>query len=1652
MDQDTLVGNEWIMYGQRYFKFTLEADGIYHIPQTTLAAAGITAEAIGNQIRIYSMGQQVPIYVSTSGVFGSTDYIEFYGLKNRGELDRHLFRHADEDMLNPWHSMYTDKRAYYLTFTGSDQPLRVTTVPNNISNPPAPEAYYIHEEILEFNGANNDPYFQTSSGAISYSSYLHGEGFGKTNEPNSTTEISAINKVPGQDAILHLRFASTNISEHQYIVRWNNEVLDTIFGEDIQIKDFHYTIPSSQVQDINQLNISNSNSLSRFSLVIVSLAYPRTTDANGSNATIFNLESKSTDQYFIVEGFAHNSIQPLIYSTDGRFRMVADINGSNAVHFLWPVITQATKLLITDPSTLVSTISSLEEKVFTDFSEDDTEYIVITHPDLMALGTESEYIQYRMSPQGGAYRAKAYSILDLYDQFGYGIEKHPQAIRNFVEFFHRHWSSARMVFIIGRGIEYFRSRYPSGLWEPSFFVPTFGKPGADNLLAATIWDLLPRYPVGRLAITNPEGIANYLRKVKAHDLARYSGQTMAEKNWIKNVMHIGGGKDQSEQMGFETTLRSLGNDLAASGYGANISFFQKQSTDVIGETESAQILKLLHEGCGIINYLGHSGSSTFEYNINDPSEWNNKDHYPIFSAMGCSAGQIHNTSLSLSDNYVQIVDEGAVAFISGSGSQYPNSLTTWARRWYDYFGNLEYGTTLGESNLFGLKALTNFIDIDNPGSVSYRYLLEQQTLQGDPALQLHPFPGPDYTIDANSITFTPEVINTKLDSFDISFSVANIGRNLHQTIHYKIQIRLPDGQIIEAKQDTLTSNTYLTTITSRIPLLTGKETGAFRLLITLDPDHTIEELPAPDAENNNLLVDNLGAEGIAFFIVDDLVAAAYPPDFSIVNITSPLLVATGSNAFSRGLNIVFEVDTTPFFNSPFLIHERFADHSSTISWSPQATWIPDQVYFWRVSTDSISPEQSYNWSRKSFIYQPGSFSGWNQSDFYQFTDNELQSLLADSTKETFTFGSSFRNFNILNRFHDIAQGLIPKVTIDGTIKAEFFTGFRTRNVQLFVCAIDSLTGNFILNPNPGLYGSANHLSFDAPIFPYRADVPESRQALIDFVENVIPAGHYVFFYTYQQPAFPDYYPEQWESDEAIYGKSIFSMIEKQFPSSNIRTLAGSDSKPYVAFFQKDRGGIQELIATDSASVISMSYDIKSSLTHGGQVSQLIGPASQWYSILSEAVTTSTDTAGANILSAIALSADFEDTLVISTRILSPDTMIADIDATHYPYIRLTFTTEDTVTYDPADMIFWRVLYDGYPEVVINSDLGFEFLSDTLNKGEVMHLTSHVENVSPFAIDTLHVSLRIISENNTTEELTTILTNLEAHSSQPVSFEKSTVAYQGDYQVIMEVNPDRSIKEFNYNNNIGTLPMHVRSDDANPILDVTFDGYHIEDGDIVGAKPLIRIQLRDENDYQKLNDTSDFELALEYPSDAQPEPVYFTAPFVHFIPAGDSSENMAIVELSPDLFEYGIYTLQVQAKDASGNAAGDNEYIVSFEVTHEKSVSAIYNYPNPFSSSTRFIYTLTGPGSPAFYKIEILSITGVLVREITQQDLGPLAPGNHRTEYAWDGTDQNGNELSAGLYLYRLVVKDENNNDYGQYNPYGDSEYENKGWGKLVIVR
>ncbi len=43
-----------------------------------------------------------------------------------------------------------------------------------------------------------------------------------------------------------------------------------------------------------------------------------------------------------------------------------------------------------------------------------------------------DYKTYRSSPAGGSHNAKIYLVDELVDQFGFGIKKNPQALRNFI--------------------------------------------------------------------------------------------------------------------------------------------------------------------------------------------------------------------------------------------------------------------------------------------------------------------------------------------------------------------------------------------------------------------------------------------------------------------------------------------------------------------------------------------------------------------------------------------------------------------------------------------------------------------------------------------------------------------------------------------------------------------------------------------------------------------------------------------------------------------------------------------------------------------------------------------------------------------------------------------------------------------------------------------------------------------------------------------------------------------------------------------------------------------------------------------------------------------------------------------------------------------
>ena len=162
------------------------------------------------------------------------------------------------------------------------------------------------------------------------------------------------------------------------------------------------------------------------------------------------------------------------------------------------------------------------------------------------------------------------------------------------------------------------------------------------------------------------------------------------------------------------------------------------------------------------------------------------------------------------------------------------------------------------------------------------------------------------------------------------------------------------------------------------------------------------------------------------------------------------------------------------------------------------------------------------------------------------------------------------------------------------------------------------------------------------------------------------------------------------------------------------------------------------------------------------------------------------------------------------------------------------------------------------------------------------------------------------------------------------------------------------------------------------------------------------------------------------------------------------KNKFIITYEPSFNEDGTYGLRIQGQDKSGNISGDQPYQIFFEVIQESSITNIYNYPNPFTTKTHFVFTLTGSQIPNEFNIQILNINGRLIKQIPLHETESIKIGNNITEYYWDGKDDFGDPLANGVYLYRVFAKI-NNKEIKHRNSSGDHAF-NKGFGKIYLIR
>ena len=103
----------WYNYDQTYYKIPTATDGIHRISATTLSNSGINLSTLDpRNIRLYHRGKEVAIHIEgeNDGRFDTGDYIDFFGMRNDGTLDKLLYSDF-EQLPNPYFNTSSDYRS-----------------------------------------------------------------------------------------------------------------------------------------------------------------------------------------------------------------------------------------------------------------------------------------------------------------------------------------------------------------------------------------------------------------------------------------------------------------------------------------------------------------------------------------------------------------------------------------------------------------------------------------------------------------------------------------------------------------------------------------------------------------------------------------------------------------------------------------------------------------------------------------------------------------------------------------------------------------------------------------------------------------------------------------------------------------------------------------------------------------------------------------------------------------------------------------------------------------------------------------------------------------------------------------------------------------------------------------------------------------------------------------------------------------------------------------------------------------------------------------------------------------------------------------------------------------------------------------------------
>lgn len=212
--------------------------------------------------------------------------------------------------------------------------------------------------------------------------------------------------------------------------------------------------------------------------------------------------------------------------------------------------------------------------------------------------------------------------------------------------------------------------------------------------------------------------------------------------------------------------------------------------------------------------------------------------------------------------------------------------------------------------------------------------------------------------------------------------------------------------------------------------------------------------------------------------------------------------------------------------------------------------------------------------------------------------------------------------------------------------------------------------------------------------------------------------------------------------------------------------------------------------------------------------------------------------------------------------------------------------------------------------------------------------------------------------------------------------------------------------------IGGINTNAAVDSEGPAIHVYLNDNNFVNGGTTSSQPLLVVETSDAFGINTVGNGVGHDLmAILDGNTAEPIVLndYFTGDLDNY---QSGKIRYTLSNLAP-----GEHTIEIKVWDVNNNSSTEK---LTFVVINESetALAHVLNYPNPFTTKTTFFFEHNQSCSTLETQIQIYTVAGRLVKTINQTV--PTA-GFRIAGIDWDGTDDFGDVLAKGVYVYRVTI-------------------------------